>query len=136
MTWVPNWPRIGVVIFTLAAWTLIVLAGGGLVVNAWNAHKAAKSLVAVAQAETVIAEGGAAAAADAVGAIDAGRQRDDRTIIIQRENTHDLQTAPGADAPLDDELVRRLARGMCRYASTAVDPGCDELRTADPQVVP
>lgn len=113
-----------------------VLAIGGVVVNSWNAGKVAKTEAAVARARQVVAQGGAAAASDAVGIADAGRQRDDRVVIIQRENAHDLQTAPGADAPLDDELVRRLARGMCRYASVSGDPGCAEVRPADPTLVP
>lgn len=112
------------------------LAVGGVAVNTWNAGQTAKTQVAAAQGGQAVAEGGAKAAGDAVEIADAGRQRDDRTIIIHERNAHDLQTAPGADAPLDDELVRRLARGMCRYASAAGDPGCDELRPADPQVVP
>lgn len=115
---------------------LVVLAVGGLAVNAWNAHKAAKSAIAEAHGGQIVAEGGTAAAVDAVGITDAGRKRDDRIVVIQRENAHDLQTAPGADAPVDPELLRRLARGMCRYASTAADPACAELRQADPAVVP
>lgn len=136
MTWVPNWTRIGIVLFLVVFWTCAVLAIGGLALNSWNAHKAARSATAEARGGQIVAEGGAAAAVDAVGIADAGRARDDRTIIIQRENAHDLQTAPGADAPVDPELLRRLARGMCRYASTAADPACAELRQADPPLLP
>lgn len=132
----PPWAKIAGVLFAILIATMLVLAVGGLAVNVWNANKAAKAAIAEAKAGVVVAQGGAAAATDAVGIADTGRQRDERVVTIQRENAHDLQTSPGANAPLDDELVRRSARGMCRYASASGDPGCAEVRPADPALVP
>lgn len=67
---------------------------------------------------------------------DAGRERDTRTIVIHEANRDQIRTAPGADAPLDPEFIRRLNRGLCLYAANAPHCGGDQVRGARAAVVP
>lgn len=101
-----------------------------------NALGKAQQGQAVAEGQATVATGQSAASADAAAITDTGRARDTQTIIIHERNADAIRTAPGADAPLNPELVRRARLGLCQYAAYAGDPGCAEMRPTDPGELP
>mgnify|MGYP007100107939 CR=1 FL=1 len=89
-----------------------------------------------AQGEAAVAQGQAAAQADAAGIAEKGAARETQTIIIREANRDAIQSAPGAGVRLDPALVSTGNRGLCRYAVYAGHPGCAEVRPADPAELP
>jgi len=101
-----------------------------------NALTKAQQGQATATGQAAVATGQAAAATDAAAIADAGRARDTRTIIIRETNREAIRTAPGANARLDPELMRRARLGLCRYRAHAADAQCAAVRPADPAKLP
>jgi hypothetical protein len=101
-----------------------------------NALVKAQQGQALATGQAAVATGQAAATQDAAAIADAGRARDTRTIIIRETNREAIRTAPGADARLDPELMRRARLGLCRYRAHAADAQCAAVRPADPAKLP
>jgi hypothetical protein len=91
---------------------------------------------AASEGKAVVAAAGQAAAADGVAIIDRARARDTSTGQIREANHAALLAAPGANMRLDPDFIARLNAGMCRYAASAGDPGCDRLPGGDPPFVP
>jgi len=125
---------IGRTIGVLAALVAATVAFGW-----WSYHRgqnAEKGRSAAAEGRAAVSAGQAAASGDAAKITDAAVTRDriiERTHEINRQT---IITAPGADAPLDRELLRRARVGLCGHAAYAGDPGCAELRAADRAVLP
>ena len=74
----------------------------------------------------------AAAAGDAETTVAAGADRDARALAQHAENSHAIQTAPGADQGLDPGLNAAGRRGLCAYRAYRNDPACVQLRGPDP----
>lgn len=118
---------------------LAVLASAIMLLTGYQALVGMKTRAdakTVAAAPVKAAEAGQALAQDAVKTLDDAGRRDRLTLVVQQENARAIREAPGADAPVDPELGRRMRVGLCRYAAYAADPGCVEVRGRDPAVLP
>ena len=113
-----------------------ILAAGTYVWGLRAALNKARQGQAVAEGQAAVARGQSAAAADVAAITDTARARDARTIIIHERNADAIRTAPGADAPLNPELVRRARLGLCDLAAYAGRPDCAQVRPADPAELP
>jgi hypothetical protein len=129
-----GWLLLGAV----AAIALALLVGYASDPFGWRRNALAKAQQgqATAAGQAAVATGQSAAATDAAAIADAGRARDTRTIIIRETNRDAIRTAPGADARLDPELVRRARLGLCRFGAYADDAGCAEMRAAGAAELP
>ena len=104
---------------TLSAALLILWIG----LVAWNVITAPQR-AATARAGQVLAEGRAAAGADAV-EVTANRSATEGDIdAITRTNTDAIRKASGADAPVDPALAAAGRRGLCHYAGYRDRPEC------------
>lgn len=92
--------------------------------NLEQQRQAAKAADRVDQAK-------AAAAGDAAITVAAGAARDARTQTLHEENSHAIQSAPGAGQSLDPGLNAAGRRGLCAYRAYADDPACIQLRGPD-----
>jgi len=87
---------------------------------------------AVAQDQLVTASGQAAATQGAAAIAAAGAQRAATDTQIHQDNTHAIQAAPGASAPLDPRLNAVGVAGLCKYAAYSGDPRCAGLQQGHP----
>ena len=76
------------------------------------------------------AEAAATGAAETV--VDAGAGRDAQTLAQHEDNSHAIQSAPGAAQSLDPGLNAAGRRGLCAYQAYADAPDCLQLRGPDP----
>ena len=74
----------------------------------------------------------AAAAGDAETVTDSGAGRDAQTLAQHEDNSHAIQTAPGAAQSLDPGLNAAGRRGLCAYEAYRDAPECLQLRGPDP----
>jgi hypothetical protein len=126
------------------AWpALAALAAAAAVVGFWLHLRHVEADLAQARAQAAkqrgvatVQTGQAAAAGDAAKILDAGRAKADVTVHIQQENRSALLADPGAGQVIDPGLAADLSRRLCLYAAYRDDPGCAEVRAADPAELP
>lgn len=124
-----------------AAVCLVVLVLVALGVWAWAQFTGQGATRALAHAEqqagsATVAAGQARAETNAIQIVVSGEARDHADLTTHQDNVHDIDAAPGADAPLDPRLNDVGRRGLCRLAAYRDDPECAGLLKGDPAVVP
>jgi hypothetical protein len=127
-----------------AAWPVFAAIGmagavGGfwLYIHELQTGKArAEAIAAQQHSVATVQTGQTALAGDASRITDAGRAKADITVHIQQENRSALLADPGAGQVIDPGLAADLSRRLCLYAAYRDDPGCVEVRPADPGQLP
>lgn len=114
----------------------LVVGGLTYVNHLRTAVKVAEVAEAVAKANATSANAQSGATTAAAVIADRGARRDALSITLHEEHAHDLQAAPGADAPVDPGLVAATRSRLCDYAAYQRDPACAELRVAHPAQLP
>lgn len=113
-------------IFTLlcAIGLLAFLVAGYLILTAPGRERAKAD---AARASQIVAEGRAAAGADAVAIVVAGQSRDAETDTLTQRNADAIRNAPGADVRLDPGLDLATRRAICLRPSASRNPDCVAL---------
>lgn len=86
-----------------------------------------------AVASQTVAEGRAAAGADAVAVVAASGARDAEITRQTTENTDAIRNAPGADLRLDPGLDAATRRAICMRDSARADPRCQPVQHLGPR---
>jgi hypothetical protein len=107
----------------------LAIALGAALLVLWIALVARNAITApqkaaAARAGQVLAQGRAAAGADAVEAVSNRSTAEAGIDAIKTGNDHAIRTAPGADAPVDPALAAAGLRGLCKYANYRDRPEC------------
>lgn len=122
-----QWKTLGLGALCLLVATLFALWR----IEAGHARTLAQQ-VAAARAADAMDRTKAGASQAAVGVVEAGASRDQRTLNLHMENSHAIEAAPGSGQSLDPDLNAAGRRGLCGFAAYASDPACVQLRGADP----
>lgn len=100
---------------------IIMLA---LVVISFRQCSAARTAGTEARTAAAQGEAGADNAKDAIATVGAASGREAQVSTITEENRRDIQSAPGADAPVSPAVAAAGRRGLCRHASYRGRPEC------------